>query len=90
MANELGAGNWKAAKFATVVSVVQSTIIGLFFCLLIVALQSKIAYIYTSSAEVVEEVGSLSYLLGVTILLNSVQPILSGKKVYASRHLTVL
>ncbi|XP_048129823.1 protein DETOXIFICATION 27-like isoform X2 [Rhodamnia argentea] len=42
VANELGAGSGKAAKFATAVSVVQSTIIG------------------------------------VTILLNSVQPVLSG------------
>ncbi|PKI45594.1 hypothetical protein CRG98_033910 [Punica granatum] len=78
VANELGAGNWKAAKFATIVSVVQSTIIGLFFCMLTVALQSKIAYIFTSSADVIEEVGNLSYLLAVSILLNSVQPILSG------------
>ncbi|PKI45588.1 hypothetical protein CRG98_033904 [Punica granatum] len=37
VANELGAGNGKAAKFATVVSVVQSTLIGLFFCVLVIA-----------------------------------------------------
>ncbi|KAL3735097.1 hypothetical protein ACJRO7_024270 [Eucalyptus globulus] len=78
VANELGAGNGKAAKFATAVSVVQSTIIGFFFCALIMVLHDKFAYIFTSSADVLEEVDTLSYLLGVTILLNSVQPILSG------------
>ncbi|GLT74418.1 hypothetical protein SLA2020_462190 [Shorea laevis] len=78
VANELGAGNGKAAKFATVVSVVHSTIIGLFFCVLIMALRDKVALIFTSSSDVLEAVNNLSYLLGVTILLNSVQPVLSG------------
>ncbi|XP_056167932.1 protein DETOXIFICATION 27-like [Syzygium oleosum] len=78
VANELGAGNAEAAKFATIVSVVQSTMIGLFFCALIMILHNKFAYIFTSSTDVLEEVDELSYLLGVTILLNSVQPILSG------------
>ncbi|PKI45592.1 hypothetical protein CRG98_033908 [Punica granatum] len=78
VANELGAGYGKAAKFATIVSVMQSTLIGIFFCLLVMVLRSKIAYIFTSSPEVIEEVSKLSYLLGATILLNSIQPILSG------------
>ncbi|PKI45589.1 hypothetical protein CRG98_033905 [Punica granatum] len=78
VANELGAGNGKAAKFAAIVSVAQSALIGLFFCVLIIVLHNKIAYIFTSSIDVIEKVSELSYLLGATILLNSVQPILSG------------
>ncbi|KAM7252916.1 hypothetical protein ACFE04_025534 [Oxalis oulophora] len=78
VANELGAGNGKAAKFATKVSVVQSTIIGLIFCLLILISRDKIALIFTSTHDVLQAVDNLSYLLAVTILLNSVQPILSG------------
>ncbi|XP_030528414.1 protein DETOXIFICATION 27-like [Rhodamnia argentea] len=78
VANELGAGNGRAAKFATVVSVVQSTMIGCFFCALIMVLHDKFAYIFASSADVLEEVDKLSYLLGITILLNGVQPVLSG------------
>ncbi|GLU16123.1 hypothetical protein SLE2022_325730 [Rubroshorea leprosula] len=78
VANELGAGNGKAAKFATVVSVVHSTIIGLFFCVLIMTLRDKVALIFTSSSDVLEAVNTLSYLLAVTILLNSIQPVLSG------------
>ncbi|PON55424.1 Multi antimicrobial extrusion protein [Trema orientale] len=78
VANELGAGNGKAAKFVTKVSVTQSTVIGLFFCALILILHDKLAYIFTSSANVVQAVDQLSFLLAITILLNSVQPILSG------------
>lgn len=78
MSNELGAGNGSAAKFATKVSVVQSSIIGIFFCALIMVLHDKVAYIFSSTAEVVSEVDELAYLLGITIILNSVQPILSG------------
>ncbi|KAI9200902.1 hypothetical protein LWI28_014860 [Acer negundo] len=41
VANELGAGNGKAARFATIVSVVQSTVVGLIFCILIMILKDK-------------------------------------------------
>ncbi|KAF5468107.1 hypothetical protein F2P56_012287 [Juglans regia] len=78
VANELGAGNGKAAKFATIVSVTQSSVIGIFFCVLIMILHDKIAYIFSSETDVLEAVDKLSLLLAVTILLNSVQPILSG------------
>lgn len=78
MANELGAGNGKAAKFATIVSMVQSTIIGLIICLIIVIFHNKFALIFTSSSDVLEEVDKLSIFLAVTILLNSIQPVLSG------------
>ena len=78
MANELGAGNGKAAKFATKVSVAQSTVIGLFFCVLILILHNKFAYIFTSNTDVIQAVGEMGFLLAITILLNGVQPILSG------------
>lgn len=78
VANELGAGNGEGAKFATKVAVGTSTVIGLFFCVVIVGLRDQIALIFTTSTDVIKAVDSLSWLLGVTILLNSVQPILSG------------
>lgn len=86
MANELGAGNAKEAKFAMAVLVVRSIIIGLFFFALVMILQSKTAYIFTSSTDVLEEVSKLSYLLGATVLLDSVQPVLSGKKLHIFQH----
>ncbi|XP_014521167.1 protein DETOXIFICATION 27-like [Vigna radiata var. radiata] len=78
VANELGGGNGKGAKFATTVSVVTSVIIGLFFSILILILHDKIGYIFSNSKPVLDQVNNLSLLLVFTILLNSVQPILSG------------
>ncbi|KAI3859895.1 hypothetical protein MKX03_016530 [Papaver bracteatum] len=78
VANELGAGNGKAAKFATKVSVVTSLIIGIFFYTLIMIFHDKLAFIFTSSATVLHAVDNLAFLLACTILLNSIQPVLSG------------
>ncbi|EYU34570.1 hypothetical protein MIMGU_mgv1a0083492mg, partial [Erythranthe guttata] len=78
VANELGAGNAKGAKFATIVSVIESVIVGLVFWVLIMLFHNELALIYTSSEVVLEAVSHLSLLLAFTILLNSVQLILSG------------
>ena len=56
----------------------QSSVIAIFFCVLIMILRDKYAYLFTSTTEVLEEVDKLTVLLAATILLNSVQPILSG------------
>ncbi|XVF59069.1 hypothetical protein PTKIN_Ptkin07bG0245200 [Pterospermum kingtungense] len=78
VANELGARNGKGAKFATIVSVVTSIIVGIFFCMLIMIFRDKLALIFSTSEPVLKAVGKLSFLLALTILFNSVQPILSG------------
>ncbi|KAK9270483.1 hypothetical protein L1049_026063 [Liquidambar formosana] len=78
VANELGAGNGKGANFATKVSVATSTVIGIIFCVLLIIFHDKFAWIFSSSTDVIEAVDNMSYLLAVTILLNSVQPVLSG------------
>ncbi|XP_021891130.1 protein DETOXIFICATION 27-like [Carica papaya] len=78
VSNELGAGNGKAAKFATVVAVIQSTLIGVIFCGMIVIFRDKLSFIFSSSPDVLREVDHLAFLLAVTILLNSIQPVLSG------------
>ncbi|XP_027074364.1 protein DETOXIFICATION 27 isoform X1 [Coffea arabica] len=78
VANELGAGNGKGARFATVVSVATSSLIGLFFCLIIIIFHNEIGLIFSSSKPVLDAVNQLTVLLAVTILLNSIQPVLSG------------
>ncbi|XP_020595501.1 protein DETOXIFICATION 27-like [Phalaenopsis equestris] len=78
VANELGANNSRGARFATINAVITSSIIGVFFSVLVVALHNKVAYIFTISDVVIRAVDNLSLLLALTILLNSVQPILSG------------
>ncbi|WZZ85294.1 protein DETOXIFICATION 27 [Brassica napus] len=78
VANELGAGNGKGARFATIVSVIQSLIIGLFFGVIIMLFHNQIAWIFSSSEAVLVAVNKLSILLAFTVLLNSIQPVLSG------------
>jgi MATE family multidrug resistance protein len=63
VANELGAGNGRA-KFATIVSVATSVIIGLLFWLLIMIFQNEFALIFSSSKPILKEVNKLSVLLG--------------------------
>jgi len=78
VANELGAGSGKGARFAIVVSITTSVLIGLFFWCVILYFNDRIALLFTSSEVVLAAVHDLSVLLAFTILLNSVQPVLSG------------
>ncbi|KAF2299739.1 hypothetical protein GH714_002968 [Hevea brasiliensis] len=77
VANELGAGNAKGAKFATTVSVLTSLVIGFLFWLIIIAFPEKLSKIFTSSSSVISMVKELAVLLAFTVL-NCVQPVLSG------------
>jgi multidrug resistance protein, MATE family len=79
VANELGAGSGKGARFAIIVSITTSVVIGVVFWCLILYFDNKIALLFTSSKVVLHAVHDLSVLLAFTILLNSVQPVLSGK-----------
>ncbi|KAF5740183.1 putative multidrug resistance pump [Tripterygium wilfordii] len=78
VANELGAGNAKGAKFATIVSVLTSLLAGLVFWLIIIIFHKQLATIFTSSSTVIDMVKDLRVLLAFTILLNCIQPVLSG------------
>ncbi|KAL6858840.1 hypothetical protein ACP4OV_017842 [Aristida adscensionis] len=78
VANELGAGSGKGARFAIVVSITTSVAIGLVFWCLILYFNDRIALLFTSSKVVLDAVHHLSVLLAFTVLLNSVQPVLSG------------
>ncbi|RZC93432.1 hypothetical protein C5167_026043 [Papaver somniferum] len=78
VSNELGAGNGNAAKFASTVSAITSLLIGICFCTLIMIFHEKLAIIFTSSSIVLQAINNLVFLLAFTILLNSIQPVLSG------------
>ncbi|PON46873.1 Multi antimicrobial extrusion protein [Parasponia andersonii] len=78
VANELGAGNAKEAKFATMVSIFTSLSVGLLFCLVVIAFHEKLAMIFTSSFPVITMVNELAIMLVFTILLNCIQLVLSG------------
>lgn len=78
VSNELGRGNAEAAKFAVKVISSVSFCLGVLFWILCIVFGHKIAYLFTSDEEVVEAVSDLSILLSLSVLLNSIQPVLSG------------
>lgn len=80
VANELGKGSAKAAKFSIYVTVLTSFTIGFLLFLFFLFFRERLAYIFSSNEDVAAAVGDLSPLLSVSILLNSVQPVLSGTK----------
>ncbi|PKA57955.1 Protein transparent TESTA 12 [Apostasia shenzhenica] len=83
VANELGAGSAKNAKFSIVVVVTSSLVIGFVLFVLFLLFRGSISYIFTESSKVASAVADLSPLLAFSILLNSVQPVLSGVAVGA-------
>ncbi|XP_008807331.2 protein DETOXIFICATION 21-like [Phoenix dactylifera] len=83
VANELGAGSARRAQFSIINVVVTSSIIGSVFFVLFLVFRSSLAYIFTDSEAVARAVDDLSLLLAFSILLNSVQPVLSGVAVGA-------
>jgi multidrug resistance protein, MATE family len=83
VANELGAGSARRAKFAIYNVVATSSIIGSVLFVLFLLFRGGLAYIFTDSQAVADAVAGLSPLLAFSILLNSVQPVLSGVAVGA-------
>ncbi|XP_058753193.1 protein DETOXIFICATION 40-like [Vicia villosa] len=78
VSNELGAGNPKSASFSVLVVTVISFIISVIIALVVLALRDVISYIFTGGEEVSAAVSDLCPLLALAIVLNGVQPVLSG------------
>ncbi|CAK9328834.1 unnamed protein product [Citrullus colocynthis] len=78
VSNELGSGHPRAAKYSVIVTIIESLCIGLLFAALILATKDYFAVIFTESKEMQEAVSRLAFLLGITMVLNSVQPVISG------------
>ncbi|KAI8014097.1 Protein DETOXIFICATION 33 [Camellia lanceoleosa] len=83
VSNELGAGNARTAKFAVLVVSVTSVSIGVVAMAIVFATRDYFPYLFTTSDAVAEETTKLAILLGFTVLLNSLQPVLSGVAVGA-------
>uniref|UniRef100_A0A0D6R5V7 Protein DETOXIFICATION n=1 Tax=Araucaria cunninghamii TaxID=56994 RepID=A0A0D6R5V7_ARACU len=83
VSNELGARRPNAAKFSVVVVTMTSIVIGILFMVLIFATKNDFPVLFTDSVVVMRAVTDLATLLALTMLLNSIQPILSGVAVGA-------
>ncbi|KAG8367761.1 hypothetical protein BUALT_Bualt16G0106400 [Buddleja alternifolia] len=78
VANELGRGDAKVAKFSIKVLISTSTLIGLLFWVLCLVFGNKIGYLFTKDEEVPRSVSDLSILLAFSVLLNGIYPVLTG------------
>lgn len=78
VSNELGSGHHRAAMYSVIVVIVTSLSIGIFCMVVILVTKNYFAVIFTSSEELQHAVSHLASLLGVTMVLNSVQPVISG------------
>ncbi|KAI4341194.1 hypothetical protein MLD38_025949 [Melastoma candidum] len=78
VANELGRGNEEAAMFSVKVILTNSLIIGILFSILFLVFGKDIPRLLTSDIEVQEAMADLSYLLSISFLFNSIQPVFTG------------
>ncbi|KAL0284514.1 UNVERIFIED_CONTAM: protein DETOXIFICATION 34 [Sesamum calycinum] len=78
VSNELGSGHPRAAKCSVFVAVFESLIIGLLSMVATMATKDHFAALFTSSEQMQKAVSNLAYLLAITMVLNSVQPVISG------------
>ncbi|CAA3024956.1 DETOXIFICATION 35-like [Olea europaea subsp. europaea] len=78
VSNELGLGHPRAAKYSVYITVFQSLLIGILCMIIILAARNHFSIIFTSSKDMQRAVSHLSGLLGLTMVLNSVQPVISG------------
>lgn len=79
VSNELGRRDARAAKRAIVVTVLTSFTIAFLLFAFFLVFREKAAYMFTESAAVAKAVARLSPLLAFTLLLNGIQPALSGE-----------
>lgn len=76
--NELGAGHPKSAAFSVVIVNLVSFIIAVLEAVIVMALRHVISYVFTEGETVANAVSELCPYLAVTLILNGVQPVLSG------------
>lgn len=78
VSNELGARNPKSASFSVVVVTLISLIISVIMAVVVLAIRDIISYAFTDGEEVAAAVSDLCPLLALSIVLNGIQPVLSG------------
>ncbi|VVB12144.1 unnamed protein product [Arabis nemorensis] len=76
--NELGAGNPRSAFFTTWTATFVSFVISVAEAIAVMMSRDYISYIFTADADVAVAVSDLCPFLAVTIILNGIQPVLSG------------
>jgi len=78
VSNELGAGHAKAAAFSVKVVTAVSVSVACAIAAAVLCLRDRIGYVFTSGDDVARAVSAMAPLLAVTIVLDGIQPVLSG------------
>ncbi|KAJ4711041.1 Protein DETOXIFICATION [Melia azedarach] len=78
ISNELGAIHPRTAKFSLVVAVICSFTIGLILSLILIITRDQYPVLFSDDEEVIDLVKDLTPLLALCIVINNVQPVLSG------------
>lgn len=78
VSNELGAGHPRSAAFSVVIVNGISFILSVVAAIIVLALRDVISYAFTEGETVANAVSDLCPLLALTLVLNGVQPVLSG------------
>uniref|UniRef100_A0ACD5WPD2 Uncharacterized protein n=1 Tax=Avena sativa TaxID=4498 RepID=A0ACD5WPD2_AVESA len=78
VSNELGSGRPRAAMHAVIVVIAESLLIGLLCMTIVLIFKDKFSIIYTSDSELQHAVSKIARLLAMTMVLNSVQSVISG------------
>ena len=79
VSNELGAGHPKSASFSVIIVTSTSFIIAVILAILVMLLRHVLSYIFTDGETVSNAVSDLAPFLAISIILNGVQPVLSGE-----------
>ncbi|PSS24934.1 Protein DETOXIFICATION like [Actinidia chinensis var. chinensis] len=78
VSNELGAQHPKSAAFSVVIVTLSSFVIAVILAMVVLTLRHVISYAFTGGDTVAEAVSDLAPYLAFSIILNGVQPVLSG------------
>ncbi|CAI0550618.1 unnamed protein product [Linum tenue] len=78
VSNELGAGNPKSAAFSVIVSASLSCFISVVIAIALLAVRDVVSYAFTGGEEVAAAVSDLCPLLALALIINGIQPVLSG------------
>ena len=82
VSNELGAGHAKAAAFSVKVVTAVSVAVACAIAAAVLCLRDRIGYVFTKGDDVARAASAMAPLLAVTIVLDGIQPVLSGMQLY--------
>ncbi|CAH1452909.1 unnamed protein product [Lactuca virosa] len=78
VSNELGAAHPRTAKFSIVVVVISAFLVGILFAIFLGIFRNQYPAVFADSLEVQQAVYALTPLLAACLIINNIQPALSG------------